>query len=136
MATDDLSRAKRVLDWMRKFVAAATVTPEQRSLFETALVGVERYLSPAAEVGGYVPSIELPLAVYAATTGEEDGAVPLAAACALVCLCAKLFDDLADGDLQPHWAERSGAEMNLAAATMLCAWHCPSAAKRLPRAAL
>jgi geranylgeranyl pyrophosphate synthase len=115
---NDPSPAERVLSWIRQFVASATVTPEQRALFDTALVGVEHDLS---EVGGYVPSIELPLAVYGATSGEEEAAVPLAAACALVCLCAKLFDDLADGDLPAHWAERSGAEMNLAAATMLCA---------------
>ena len=120
-ADDDPSRAPRVLTSIREFIATAAVTPAQRSLFETALGGVEGYLTPAAEVGGYGPSIELPLAVYAATTGEEEGAVPLAAACALVCLCAKLFDDLADGDRQAYWAERSGAEINLAAATMLCA---------------
>jgi geranylgeranyl pyrophosphate synthase len=118
---DDPTRAKRVLNWITEFVATASVTAAQRSLFETALVGIERYLSPATEGGGHVPSIELPLAVYEATTGDEEGAVPLAAACALVCLCAKPFDDLADGDRQAHWAGRSGAEMNLAAATMLCA---------------
>jgi hypothetical protein len=114
-------RANRVRHWITQFVGAVAVTPPQRALFETALVGLDRWICGAAAGGGYVPSIELPLAVYRAITGEEDGAVPLAAACALVCLTAKLFDDLADGDQQTHWAERSAGEINLAAATILCA---------------
>jgi geranylgeranyl pyrophosphate synthase len=118
---NDSDRAKRVLHWITEFVAAIAVAPPQRALLETALVGLDRWICGAAAGGGYVPSIELPFAVYAAITGEEDGAVPLAAGCALVCLTAKLFDDLADGDRQTHWVGRSTGEINLAAATILCA---------------
>jgi geranylgeranyl pyrophosphate synthase len=120
-ADNNPDRAKRVLHWITEFVGTVAVSPPQRALLETALVGLDRWIRGAAAGGGYVPSIELPLAVYTAITGEEDGAEPLAAGCTLVCLTAKLFDDLADGDQQTHWAGRSGAEINLAAATILCA---------------
>jgi len=113
-------RYERVLRWIAELIAEIAVSPAQRALLETAFVGLDRNAREAAAAGGGIPSIELPLAVYAAVTGEEDAAVPLAAACALVFLGLDLFDDLADGDRQAHWAGHSAAEINLAAATVLC----------------
>jgi geranylgeranyl pyrophosphate synthase len=112
---------QRVLNWIAELIAGTAATPAQRKLLETAIEGLNGRLKLAAASGDCIPSIDLPLAVYGAIRGEEDGAVPLAAACALVCLAASLFDDLADGDRQSHWARYAAGEINLAAVIMLCA---------------
>jgi geranylgeranyl pyrophosphate synthase len=86
------------------------------------VVGLQHGISSIAASGDCIASIELPLAVHAAITGaEEDCAILLAAACALVCLGVKLFDDVADGDRPSHWRQYSAGEMSLAAATILTA---------------
>jgi geranylgeranyl pyrophosphate synthase len=118
---DHATRRNLVLRSIAELIAEIAVSPQQRALLETAAVGLDRAVRGTAGSRDSIPSIELPLAVYAAITGREDGAVPLAAACALVCLSVGLFDDLADGDRQSHWAGYSAAEINLAAATVLCA---------------
>jgi geranylgeranyl pyrophosphate synthase len=112
---------ERVLSSIEKIIAEISVSPQQRALLQTAVVGLQRNVLSTAESGDRIPSIELPLGVYAAITGSDEAAVSLAAACALVCLSVKLFDDLADGDRQSHWAGHSAGEINLAAATVLSA---------------
>ena len=59
--------------------------------------------------------------VYAAITGDEAPATPLAAACTLLYLGADLFDNVADGELLPCWQASNPALANLAAAALLCA---------------
>jgi hypothetical protein len=109
----------RALTFAADLVAEVAASPSQRELLETALIGLDGYVRRADDKGAYVHSIALPLAVHAAITGREAEAVPLAAACGLVNLAIDLFDDLADGDRQAHWAKRSFGEMSLAAATIL-----------------
>jgi geranylgeranyl pyrophosphate synthase len=118
-ATARLVLSRRVLAWAAGLIGEVATSPAQRALIDTALIGLDGYLNRAADNGTYVHSIALPLAVHAAITGREGEAAPLAAACGLVNLAIDLFDDLADGDRQAHWAKRSFGEMSLAAATIL-----------------
>jgi len=118
---DDIRGYKRVLRAIAELIAETAVSPQQWALLGSVVVGLDSCVSAPNKSGDVVPSIELPLAVHAAITGEEDAAVPLAAACALVCVSIGLFDDLADGDRRGHWARHSAGEINLAAATMLSA---------------
>ncbi len=67
------------------------------------------------------PCIHVPLLVHAAAAGDEERAVPLAAACAFVYLGADLLDNLADDELPARWRGRSPAEASLAACTFLSA---------------
>jgi geranylgeranyl pyrophosphate synthase len=112
---------ERVLSSIEEIIAEISVSPQQRALLQTAVVGLQRSVVSNAESGDRIPSIDLRLGVYAAITGSDEAAVSLAAAGALVCLSVKLFDDLADGDRQSHWAGYSAGEINLAAATVLSA---------------
>ena len=64
--------------------------------------------------------MHLPLAIYRGLGGEEEGAIPLAAAISLLSLGVHLHDDLADNGLAPHWEGYKISEINLAATT-LCA---------------
>jgi geranylgeranyl diphosphate synthase, type I len=117
---DRVARYERVLSWIADLIAEIAVSEQQRALLQTAAVGLQHAISSIAVSGDCIASIEAPLAVHAAITGaEEDCAIPLAAACALVCLGVKLFDDVADGDRPSHWREYSAGEMSLAAATIL-----------------
>jgi geranylgeranyl pyrophosphate synthase len=118
---DRLARSERVLSWIEDLIEQTTASNEQRALLQTAAVDLQRGISSVAVSGDCIPSIELPLAVHTAITGAQDGPIPLAAACALVCIGAKLFDDVADGDRPSHWRRYSAGEMSLAAATILTA---------------
>jgi geranylgeranyl diphosphate synthase type I len=68
-----------------------------------------------------LPSIQVPLMVHEAITGDDRPALPVAAACTLLFLGADLFDNVADRELPDHWHTRDSAEANLAAATLLAA---------------
>jgi geranylgeranyl pyrophosphate synthase len=118
-AMDRQAECRRALSFAAELIAEVAASPAQRALIDTALIGLDGYVRRAADKGAYVHSIALPLAVHAAITGSEGEAAPLAAACGLVNLAIDLFDDLADGDRQAHWAKRSFGEMSLAAATIL-----------------
>lgn len=100
------------------FALSQARTPHQRRLLETALLGLR---AQAGEPDMPLPFVRLPLLVYAGLRGEEGPAVPLAAATALLFLGIDIFDDLADGDLPSHWNGTPAPEINLAAATLLCA---------------
>lgn len=64
-------------------------------------------------------SIQLPLLVHAAITGDERPALPVAGACTLVYLGADLFDSILDHELPPLWHARDPSEASLAATTLL-----------------
>jgi geranylgeranyl pyrophosphate synthase len=112
---------KRVLRAIAELIAETAVSAQQWALLGSVVVGLDRCVSASNKSGDVIPSIELPLGVHAAITGEEETAVRLAAACALVCFSIGLFDDLADGDRRLHWARHPVGEINLAAATVLSA---------------
>ncbi len=137
-------RTERVLAYAQGFALSHAVTPQQRRLLETALLGLR------AQVGeqGVHPFVDLPLLVYAGLRGDDTPAFPLAAATSLLFLGLDIFDDIADGDLPVHWRGYRPAEINLAAATLLCALPqlalaeldapaaCRAAQPRLPRPAV
>jgi octaprenyl-diphosphate synthase len=118
---DRIARSERVLSCIEDLIAETAVSEQQRALLQTAAVGLQRQIRSIAVSGDCIPSIELSLAAHAAITGAGDGPIPLAAACALVCIGAKLFDDVADGDRPSDWRHYSTGEMSLAAATILTA---------------
>jgi len=64
-------------------------------------------------------SIQLPLLVHAAITGDERPALPVAGACTLLYLGADLFDSILDRELPPVWHVRDSSEASLAATTLL-----------------
>ncbi len=64
-------------------------------------------------------SIQLPLLVHAAITGDEGPALPVAGACTLVYLGADLFDSILDHELPPLWQAYDSSEASLAATTLL-----------------
>jgi geranylgeranyl diphosphate synthase, type I len=64
-------------------------------------------------------SIQLPLLVHAAITGDERPALPVAGACTLLYLGADLFDSILDRELPPSWQARGSSEASLAATTLL-----------------
>ncbi len=95
------------------------VPPHQHRLFETALLGLR---DPALDNPPFqFAAVHLPLLVYAALHGDDEPALPLAAATVLLHLGIDIFDDLADGDLPDHWAGHRPTEINLLAATLLAA---------------
>ena len=64
-------------------------------------------------------SIQLPLLVHAAVSGDESPALPVAGACTLLYLGADLFDSMLDDELPPLWQARDPSEAGLAATTLL-----------------
>lgn len=64
-------------------------------------------------------SIQLPLLVHAAITGDERPALPAAGACTLLYLGADLFDSILDHELPPLWRAHDSSEASLAATTLL-----------------
>jgi geranylgeranyl pyrophosphate synthase len=115
---------------VRSFARRWAADDRQRQLLETAIAGLE----PHARRSEPVFFVELPLLVYGAIRGDARPAMPLAAATTLLFLGADIFDDLADGDRPAHWDGHSPAEINLAAANLLCALT-PLALAELPASA-
>ena len=64
-------------------------------------------------------SVQLPLLVHAAITGDERPALPVAGACTLLDLGADLFDSILDHELPTSWQDREPSEASLAATTLL-----------------
>jgi geranylgeranyl diphosphate synthase, type I len=96
-------------------IVALPVRPGHRQLLQTHLrVGKER-----AEVWPEMSSIQLPLLVHAAITGDERAALPVAGACTLLYLGADLFDSILDHELPPSWQARDPSAASLAATTLL-----------------
>lgn len=98
-----------------ELILALPVRQGYRQLLRMHLrVGKER-----AETWPEMSSVQLPLLVHAAITGEERPALPLAGACTLLYLGADLFDSVVDQELPPLWHARDPSEASLAATTLL-----------------
>jgi geranylgeranyl pyrophosphate synthase len=69
----------------------------------------------------HLASVQLPLLVFASLAGEEEPAIPLAAACTLVYLGADLLDNVADQELSSAWTEQGEALASLAGTTLIAA---------------
>lgn len=110
-----------VLRCAADFALSHAETPQQYQLLQTALQDLHSQVHSQAQSTGWAPFIHLPLFVYAALRGDEQAATPLASATSLLYLGINLFDELADNELAPHWQRYPPAQINLAAATLLCA---------------
>lgn len=111
-----LHAVDEVMAGARSSIRATVSTPELQQLLEKAISGLEQQI---AEDKALLPFVHLPLAVYRAVRGEEAPAMPLAVATTLLFLGIDILDDIADGDLPPHWHGVSLSEVQLVAATLL-----------------
>lgn len=64
-------------------------------------------------------AVQVPLLVHAAVTGDEDPAIPVAAACTALHLGGQLQDGILDDELSPSWYARGAGITTLAATTLL-----------------
>jgi geranylgeranyl pyrophosphate synthase len=104
-----------VFEFLDELILALPVRPGHRRLLQTHLeVGKER-----ADDWPQMSSVQLPLLVHAALTGDERPALPVAGACTLLYLGADLFDSIADHELPPSWQARDPSQASLAATTLL-----------------
>lgn len=91
-------RRRRVDEGLVRFVAEAAVAPPQAELLERMLVCARVRRDPP---GVPVLSVHLPLAVHRKLTGEDEPALPVAEACALLELGIDLLDHVQDRELAP-----------------------------------
>jgi geranylgeranyl pyrophosphate synthase len=106
---------ERVFAFLDDLVLALPVRAGYRQLLQIHLkVGKER-----AEAWPEMSSVQLPLLVHAAITGDEGPALPVAGACTFLYLGADLFDSILDHELPPLWRARDSSEASLAATTLL-----------------
>lgn len=112
-----MDATEQVFVFLERLVAEADVPAGYREAL-TRHFAVGRAQADAAGMA----MVELPLLIHAALAGERPGAappIPLAGACLLVYLGADLFDNVADRELPPAWADPGLA--SLVAATYLAA---------------
>ena len=108
-------RVRSVFAFLDELILTLPIRPGHRQLLQIHLeVGRER-----AEVWPEMSSIQLPLLVHAAISGDERPALPVAGACTLFYLGADLFDSILDHELPPPWHFRDRSEASLAAITLL-----------------
>jgi geranylgeranyl pyrophosphate synthase len=108
-------RVGLVFAFLDELILALPVHASHRELLQIHLrVGKER-----AEAWPEMSSIQLPLLVHAAITGDDRPALPVAGACTLLYLGADLFDSILDHELPPSWYTRNSSEATLAATTLL-----------------
>jgi geranylgeranyl pyrophosphate synthase len=108
-------RVEKVFAFLNELILALPVRPGHRQLLQIHLrVGKER-----ADVWPEMSSIQLPLLVHAAITGDERPALPVAGACTLLYLGADLFDSILDHELPPSWQACDPSAASLAATTLL-----------------
>jgi geranylgeranyl pyrophosphate synthase len=111
------ARAIHVLALAERLLDSLPGSESHAQLMKTHLAEGRRQAAAQPDL----PAVQLPLLVHAAITGDDEPAVPVAVACTLLYLGADLFDNAADRELPPEWAIASGADVQLAAATLLAA---------------
>ena len=108
-------RVESVFAFLNELILACPVGPDYRHLLQIHLdVGKEQ-----AEAWPEMSSVQLPLLVHSAITGDERPALPVAGACTLLYLGADLFDSIVDHELPPSWHTRDSSQASLAATTLL-----------------
>jgi geranylgeranyl diphosphate synthase type I len=108
-------RVESVFAFLNELILACPVRRDYRQLLQIHLqVGKEQ-----AEAWPEMSSVQLPLLVHAAITGDETPALPVAGACTLLYLGADLFDSILDHELSPSWHARDSSQASLAATTLL-----------------
>lgn len=119
--TDNALMRERVgwiFAFLDKLIVALPIPSSHRDLLQAHL----RVSNELAEPWPHeMSSIQVPLSVHKAVTGDERSALPVAAACTLLYLGADLLDSMLDHELPRSWRARNSAEINLIAATFLAA---------------
>jgi geranylgeranyl diphosphate synthase type I len=72
-----------------------------------------------AKTSPEMSTVQVPILVHAAIAGDETPAIPVAAACTVLCLGADLLDSVIDHELPPFWHDRDSAEIDLAVNTLV-----------------
>lgn len=108
-------RVDLVFAFLDEFVSGLSVPSGLRDSLRVQLaVGRDQ-----AEISPGMPAVQLPLLTHAAVTGDEEPALPVAAACAMIYLGADLLDSVLDNELPPAWQGHSTAQIHLTATTLL-----------------
>jgi geranylgeranyl pyrophosphate synthase len=95
---------------------------------------IERYITHTS----LPPHVILPIACASTVGGNPQHALSAAAACGLLIVSMRWFDDVQDRDRQESlWSEiGAGRAINMAAAALSAAWYTLARDEELPRAAL
>jgi geranylgeranyl diphosphate synthase, type I len=78
-----------------------------------------REVGEGAMAAPRMTAVQVPLLVHAAVTGDEEPAIPVAAACTALHLGGQLQDGVLDEELSSFWQERGGGIASLAATTLM-----------------
>lgn len=109
----------------------------ERAVASSGVPDLEQAVRESLTAHPLPPPVVLPLAACAAAGGEPSKAVRATAACTLLMLAVRWFDDLQDDDRADSLARRLGVARasNLAAATLSLAWTVLLREPQLPRSA-
>ncbi|HKD09492.1 MAG TPA: polyprenyl synthetase family protein [Bryobacteraceae bacterium] len=104
----------RVLSRIHEIASRAAVDESQRAALRSAIdIQANRLSRRESHI-----SFRMPLTVYAAITGADEGALDIAAAMVLFYMGTDLLDDLADGDPAPEWASEPPSQSMMMAIGM------------------
>ena len=116
---DDLAlmrrRVERVFAFLDDLIAALPVPAVHKGLLQAHV----RTVGEAAMAAPRMTAVQVPLLVHAAVTGDEEPAIPVAAACTALHLGGQLQDGILDDELSPFWHARGAGITSLAATTLL-----------------
>lgn len=115
-------RARQVFEHAEAFAARQAVGESHRALIAAAMAGFRaRAKGRSPETEDDPPALPplLSLFAYGGILGNDEAAIPLAAAATLLYIGIDVFDDVGDGDRPGYWGPYGPAEMNLAAATLM-----------------
>ena len=108
-------RVEKVFAFLDDLVGALPVPGVHRGLLR-AHVGT---VGEGARASPGMPAVQVPLLVHAAVTGDEEPAIPVAAACTALHLGGQLQDGILDNELPPFWRARGTRITSLAATTLM-----------------
>jgi geranylgeranyl diphosphate synthase type I len=104
-----------VFAFLDELIEELSVPPSHKELLRGPLDLVREEANASPEMS----TVQVPLLVHAAIAGDEKPAIPVAAACTILCLGADLLDSIIDHELPNLWHIRDSAEINLAVTTLV-----------------
>ncbi|QIN81811.1 hypothetical protein GBA63_03520 [Rubrobacter tropicus] len=108
-------RVERVFAFLEELVCALPVPVVHKGLLQAHVITV----GEGAMAYPRMAAVQVPLLVHAAVTGDEEPAIPVAAACTALHLGGQLQDGILDDELSPFWYARGTGITTLAATTLL-----------------
>jgi geranylgeranyl diphosphate synthase, type I len=104
-----------VFSFLDELIDELSVPASHKELLQEPLNLVREYAKTSPEMS----TVQMPLLVHAAIAGDEKPAIPVAAACTILCLGVDLLDSVIDHELPPPWHVRDSAEINLTVNTLV-----------------